>query len=116
MYVDLITYEIGDIVQSKNKDDINPKKIINIAYIGEGKYQVLYFEDSPNIANVANDYHPYDKDKRAAYYEFLNKVKKFKNKTNKRKAQIEKDDIEEIPIKSSRKEIHFNFKLNFDKP
>jgi hypothetical protein len=116
MYKDLVTYNIGDIVQSKVKAEPQPRTIQRTALIGEEQYQVLYFEDDPNSANVANDYHPFKLEARRHYYEFMKSVSSFKNMKGKSKEKApnkERDKDDDLFENATRKETLFNYKLPF---
>jgi hypothetical protein len=103
MYKDLVVYDIGDAVISKNGKSREVYIVKSFKFIGDSQYQVLYFEDPPKTAHVANDFYPADEELRGKYLSVS------KLAYGKKSAQTKKD-IDKI-IKSKSKTPNITFKL-----
>lgn len=96
-YFDAVTYDVGDIVISKNKDDKpKPEKIVKSIMINRlsnnYQYNVIFFESNPRDFHVAYEYEPYDKKERKEYYKIWNEnsttSKPSKKTNNKTKSKV----------------------------
>jgi hypothetical protein len=107
MYKDIVIYDIGDAVIPKHGKSKDVLIVQSFKFIGEEQYQILYFEDPPKIAHVANDFYPADKELRDKY-EMLSKISKTKLKKSPDKRVDDKIDDLFTPTS---KEGKINFKL-----
>jgi hypothetical protein len=86
--IDVITYEIGDVVIRKNKEKdmygkpAVPETIVNTRIVEAETYyyQLLYFESDPNSGNVALEYEPVNSDLKESYYFYLKTIKEERSK------------------------------------
>ena len=80
--IDVITYEIGDVVIRKNKapdvygNEAAEEVVINTRIVESNSYyyQLLYFKSEPDSGHVALEYEPVDPKSKEAYYTYLRNI------------------------------------------
>lgn len=90
--IDVILYEIGDLVIRKNKlpdvygNDAVCEEVVDIKTVENERYyyQILFFKSDPTSGHVALEYEPYNEVYKEAYYKLIRAKNDIKPKKSNR--------------------------------